>query len=72
MWIWHNSIRGWKSIKIKRIKENTKNVHKLDSLYKVYYRLVGDKNHKDITESYITVTINKAVLSYTASGYTGV
>ena len=40
--------------------------------YKVYYRLVGDKNHKDIAESYITVTINKAVLSYTANGYTGV
>ena len=40
--------------------------------YKVYHRLVGDKNHKDIAESYITVTINKAVLSYTANGYTGV
>ena len=32
----HNLI---KDMEIKRIKENIKNIHKLDDLYKVYYRL---------------------------------
>ena len=32
----HNLI---KDMEIKRIKEDIKNIHKLDDLYKVYYRL---------------------------------
>ena len=32
----HNLI---KDMEIKRIKEGIKNIHKLDDLYKVYYRL---------------------------------
>ena len=35
----HNLI---KDMEIKRIKEDIKNIHKLDDLYKVYYRLQED------------------------------
>ena len=40
----HNLI---KDMEIKRIKEDIKNIHKLDDLYKVYYRLqeeIGEIN----------------------------
>ena len=39
--------------------------------YTVYYRVVGDSNHSDVAEASITVIINKAVLNYTTSGYSG-
>ncbi|MBP3920023.1 MAG: hypothetical protein J6D28_00490 [Bacilli bacterium] len=42
-----------------------------DGTYTVYYRVVGDKNHNDVAESSISVTINKATINYTANGYSG-
>ena len=35
--------------------------------YTVYYRVVGDKNHKDVTEDSISVTIDKAPITPTVS-----
>ena len=40
--------------------------------YKVYYKVVGDKNHEDVTETSISVTIKKATLNYTTAGYEGI
>ena len=40
--------------------------------YTVYYRVVGDANHNDVAEQSLTVTIEKADLSVTATPYIGI